>query len=240
MRIAAGRSPMKTSSSTATQEQIEEKLSGATNTAAGRDGLEYRHLRMLDPHGKLLERIFSRVWELGIPEGRKVSRTVPIHKKGTTDNLENFRPISLLCTQYKILSGLISQQLCATAADLRWISDEQKGILSVIHGIQEHTQLLQAIVEEAKNKKKDLSIIWLDLSNAFGSVPHSIITELFDSLPLPSILKRILLDIYSDNVVRFAVGRQNYRNKSNCRRPSGRRPQLHCLQPCDGNSYPSG
>ena len=68
--------------------------------------------------------------------------------------------------------------------------------------------MLQAIVEEAKNKEKDLSIIWLDLSYAFGSVHHSISTELFDSLPLPSILKRILLDINSDTVVRFAVVRQ--------------------------------
>ena len=182
-----------------TQDQIEVKLSGATNTAAGPDGLEYRHLKMLDPQGKLLALIFSRVWELGIPEGWKVSRTVPIFKKGCTDDLVNFRPISLLCTQYKILSGLISQKLCATAADLRWISDEQKGFLPGIHGIQEHTQVLQAAVEEAKNKKRDLSITWLDLSNAFGSVPHSIIFELFDSLPLPTDLRRILLDIHNNN-----------------------------------------
>ena len=190
-----------------TQEH-EGKVSGATNTAAGQDGLEYRHLRMLDPQGKLLEVIFSRVRELGIPETWKESRTVPIFKKASTDELVNFRPISLLCTQYKILSGLISRNLCAAAVDLGWISNEQKAFLSGIHGIQEHTQLLQAAVEETKTKKRNLYITWLDLCKAFGSVPHPIIAELLDSIPIPTDLRRILVDIHTNNIVKFAVGKE--------------------------------
>jgi len=59
--------------------EIEMKLRRATNTAPGLDGLEYRHLRSLDPHAHLLEAIFEAVWRRG--------ETVPINKKGSTDEI---------------------------------------------------------------------------------------------------------------------------------------------------------
>ena len=47
------------------KEEIEAKLRRATNTAPGADGLEYRHLRCLDPQALLLVKIFETVWSLG-------------------------------------------------------------------------------------------------------------------------------------------------------------------------------
>ncbi len=81
------------------REEIELKLRRATNTAPGRDGLEYRHLRSLDPNANLLEVIFEAVWRLGIPDAWRGSKTVPIYKKGSTDDYSNYRPISLLSPQ---------------------------------------------------------------------------------------------------------------------------------------------
>ncbi len=88
------------------------------------------------------------MWELGIPEIWKISKTIPIFKKGDTADYSNFRPISLLPTTYKIFSGILSQRLTTVAVDLEWISPEQKGFLPGIHGIQEHTELLQTVKEE--------------------------------------------------------------------------------------------
>ena len=133
-----------------TSAEIEIRLRRASNTAPGADGLEYRHLRALDPQGKLLEVIFAAVWELGIPNSRREYRTIPIFKKGDTDDLSNFRPISLLSTIYKVFSGILCQRLTLVAADLGWLSPEQKGFLPGVNGIQEHTQLLQTAVEDAK------------------------------------------------------------------------------------------
>ena len=191
--------------------EIELKLKRATNTSPGMDGLEYRHLRALDPKGYLLEIVFCTTWRIGIPEAWRMSRTVPIFKKGDTSDYSNFRPISLLPTMYKIFSGILSQRLCSVAADLEWLSPEQKGFLPGVHGIQEHTQLLQTAIEETKFSKGDLMISWLDLSNAFGSIPHAVLNELFGTLPVPNHLKRLLLDIYSDNKMDFVVGKESIR-----------------------------
>ena len=190
------------------REEIEIKLKRATNTSPGLDGIEYRHIRSLDPHGRLLEVIYRKVWQLGIPDAWKRSRTASIYKKGDTSDFSNFRPISLLSTLYKIYSGIISQRLTSVAVELGWLSPEQKGFLPGVHGIQEHTELLQTAVEETTSKRRNMSVAWLDLCNAFGSVPHTVLLELFHSLPLPDDLKRTLSDIYAGNIMDFVVGNE--------------------------------
>jgi len=191
------------------KEEIQWKLRKATNTAPGADGLEYRHLRALDPTGQLLETIYASVWRFGIPTAWKRSRTIPIYKKGDPSDYSNFRPISLLSTLYKLFSGVLSTRLCAVAADLGWLSPEQKGFLPGVKGIQEHTQLLQTAVEETTFKRRTMSVVWLDLCNAFGSVPHAVLEELFKSLPIPDDLRRLLVDIYEGNLMDFVVGQES-------------------------------
>ena len=191
------------------REEIEIKLRRATNTSPGADGIEYRHIKSLDPQCRLLEIIYQKVWQIGIPDAWRRSRTVPIFKKGDPSDFSNFRPISLLSTLYKIYSGILSQRITAVAVELGWLSPGQKGFLPGVHGIQEHTQLLQTAVEETTSKHKSMSMAWLDLCNAFGSVPHAVLFELFDSLPLPNDLKRMLSDIYTGNIMDFVVGNES-------------------------------
>ena len=81
------------------------------------------------------------------------------------------------------------------ASSLGWLSPEQKGFLPGVRGIQEHTQLLQTVVEEATFKRRNMSVAWLDLCNAFGSIPHLVLIELFNSLPIPDDLKRLLIGL---------------------------------------------
>jgi hypothetical protein len=66
--------------------------------------------------------------------------------------------------------------------------------------------LLECAIEQAKLKKRNLTICWLDLANAFGSLPHDFLYQLFSSLPIPDALRHILRDIYSDNIFEFVVG----------------------------------
>jgi hypothetical protein len=188
-----------------TKEEIAQKLKRATNTAPGADGIEYRDIIKLDPEGKLLEKLYEAVWRLGIPTGWKSARTIPIFKKGDPTDFSNFRPISLLSTLYKVFSGTIASRLCTVASNNEWLSAEQKGFLPGAHGIQEHSMLLETAIGEAKHLRKDLTICWLDLANAFGSLPHDYLEELFNSLPIPIELQSTLADIYRDNISQFVV-----------------------------------
>jgi hypothetical protein len=102
--------------------------------------------------------LYSAVWRLGVPSSWKTARTIPVYKKGATDDYGNFRPISLLSTLYKLFSSSIASRLTTVAANNSWLSLEQKGFLPGVHGIQEHTMLLECAIEEAKQKKRNFTI----------------------------------------------------------------------------------
>ncbi|VDI69745.1 Hypothetical predicted protein [Mytilus galloprovincialis] len=44
-----------------------------------------------------------------------------------------------------------------------------------ISGCIEHTSVLTQILREAKEKKSDLAVLWLDLANTYGSIPHKLL-----------------------------------------------------------------
>ena len=191
-----------------TKAEIAKKLHRATNTSPGMDKIEYRHIKSLDPTGDLLATIFAAVWKLGIPRQWKTDKTVSIYKKGDPSQLVNFRPIALLSTLYKLFSSVLTARLTTVSTANGWISPEQKGFLPGVRGIQEHTHLLQSAIEEAKKDKSNLTICWLDLSNAFGSLPHATLSELFSSLPIPEELRKMLKDIYSGTSSQFLIGEE--------------------------------
>ena len=114
------------------------------------------------------------------------------------------------CTNhmYKIFSAIVSQRLARVAVGKGWISPSQKGFLPGVQGIQEHTQLLQTVIEEAKSNRCNMAMAWLDLANAFGSIHHAILKQLLLSLPIPANLQKILTDTYTDNSTSFALGNE--------------------------------
>lgn len=46
----------------------------------------------------------------------------------------------------------------------------QKGGIPGVPGYLEHTQLLR----EARENPSNLAVLWLDLANAYGSIPHKV------------------------------------------------------------------
>ena len=59
---------------------------------------------LLDP----LFSLFSKIYKTKqIPEQWKISKIVPIHKKGPKDCIENYRPVANLCSASKIFEKLI-------------------------------------------------------------------------------------------------------------------------------------
>ena len=59
-----------------------------------------------------LASLFDKIYKTGvIPDQWKVSKVVPIFKKGNKDEIENYRPIANLCSTTKIFEKLILKQI---------------------------------------------------------------------------------------------------------------------------------
>ena len=53
-------------------------------------------------------------------------------------------------------------------------------------------------IQEAKTEKRDLNVIFLDLANAFGTVPHSLIWEAFDYFKVPGVVVNLVKLYFQD------------------------------------------
>ena len=92
-------------------------------------------------------------------------------------NIKDFRPIALLNVEGKLLFSLISKRLEAhIITNNKFINTSiQKGCMEKVPGCWEHMSMIWSALKEARSSKRDLATIWLDIANAYGSIPHRLI-----------------------------------------------------------------
>ncbi|MGR0202196.1 hypothetical protein [Klebsiella pneumoniae] len=81
--------------------------------APGRDGIAPEFIKYGGQElVKVLQGLFQETWNSGIvPEDWNFSVIIPIHKKGSTTECGNYRPISLLSVVYKIYTSILEKRL---------------------------------------------------------------------------------------------------------------------------------
>lgn len=72
----------------------------------------------------------------------------------------------------------------------------QKGGIPKVPGCLEHTGVVTQLIREAQKNKGDLVVLWLDLSNAYGSIPHKLVEEALRRHHIPDKFRDLILDYY--------------------------------------------
>ena len=110
------------------------------------------------------------------PNKLKTSKVIPLHIKGSTQNTNNYRPISLLSVFSKIFEKLMHQRIYKFLETHNILYPSQFGF----HIKHSTSHALINITEEIKhsidNNKYGCGI-FLDLKKAFGTVNHRILIE---------------------------------------------------------------
>ena len=85
----------------------------SSSKAVGQDGLPILALRkcfaVLGPH--LLHLVNTSITKCVFPSEWKVAVVVPLHKSGSRDSPENFRPVSILSVLSKLCEKVVCKQL---------------------------------------------------------------------------------------------------------------------------------
>lgn len=124
-----------------------------------------------------LAHIYNSILRSGLfPDELKIARVTVIHKGGSKDDLNNYRPISLLSVFAKILECLIHKRLAAYATDFHLISPKQFGFCKNKSTETALIQIKEKIIENIEQKLFTVGI-FLDLRKAFDSVNHRILIE---------------------------------------------------------------
>ncbi|KAG6932623.1 hypothetical protein G0U57_021005, partial [Chelydra serpentina] len=75
------------------------------------------------------------------------------------------------------------------------ISSIQKGFMSC-EGCYEHNFVLQTAIHIARRARKQCAIAWLDLANAFGSMPHQHIFDMLREFGMPENFLQLVREMY--------------------------------------------
>ncbi len=142
------------------------------NKSPGLDGITAEFYQQFWPDIKnIVVNAFNESYDLGsLPESMRVAVMSLIFKKGDTEDLENYRPISITNLDYKILAFALANRV-------------QKVIYSIIHPDQvayikqrfigTNIRLVLDVIENAT----DGLLVFLDFKKAFDSIEWNFIFE---------------------------------------------------------------
>ena len=85
-------------------------------------------------------------------------------------------------------------------------TSSQKGAIPGFSGCVEHTSILSKLIRETKADKGDLTVVWLDLANAYGTIPHKLIETAMDHYYIPEHIKGMVKNYFNGMRLRFSAG----------------------------------
>ena len=144
-----------------------------TSRACGPDGITIEMLKLtfpvVGPH--LLHIINSSIINCDLPEQWKSATVTPLHKKGDTEDPNNYRPISIIPVVAKLCERVVCTQLMTYLTSHCILCPQQYGFRP---GLSTEAALLDAVTYATDNIDKGMvtSLVTADTSKAFDSVEH--------------------------------------------------------------------
>lgn len=127
----------------------------------------------------ILTILFNGCLSEGIfPKVLKLSRTIPVYKKGPPNYVSSYRPISLTPIFGKVFEGIMLKQLCDYFEEHCLLAPAQFGFRSGRSTVSAVDSLLQQILA-AFEAKQSTAVLLCDLSRAFDCLPHDTLISKF-------------------------------------------------------------
>ena len=182
------------------EDEIETALKESSNNkAAGLDGIPVELWKMLHHQYKsakenerhkycnitsVLAEIFRDVAKNGIKAGTAFNEgwMCPIYKKKEADDIANYRPITVLNTDYKILTKAIATRLTDIAPSI--IHPDQAGFIRG-RSIFDQIDQITTTINYAKLKKINRAIVALDQEKAYDKITHPYIWKILEKFAFP-------------------------------------------------------
>ena len=136
---------------------------------------------------EFLKSLFNRCLENGtIPKTWKTSQIVLIYKKGDKNDINNYRPISLISHICKLFFKIISNRICTKI-------DENPNLSTMTH-----IQTVRELIQKSKEYNRPLIMAFIDFEKAFDSIEHWAIFNALKRCKIDSRYIEIIQDLYSD------------------------------------------
>uniref|UniRef100_A0A803SZA2 Reverse transcriptase domain-containing protein n=1 Tax=Anolis carolinensis TaxID=28377 RepID=A0A803SZA2_ANOCA len=177
-----------------------------SNKAPGPDGFtggfyKLEHSEVI----RYLRKLMNIALQEGVvPDSWKEARITMIPKEGSDlTDVRNFRPISLLNSDYKIFTKILANRLNEFLSD--WISEEQTGFLPSRNIKDNVRTIIDAIEYYDQNIQKEVGFLALDAEKAFDNLNWQFFKLMFQELDMGLQFQNGINSIYSDQWARIII-----------------------------------
>ena len=145
-----------------------------SNKSCGPDGIHGKVLKMCAVSlAYPLSIIYRLSYNTGnIPKDWKLANIVPVHKKGSKENIENYRPISLTSLVMKTFERLLKDEILIHTSDM--LDSRQHGFLAKKSCTTNMAEFSDSLALSLNNSSRT-DVVYFDFSKAFDSVSHDLI-----------------------------------------------------------------
>ena len=150
-----------------------------------------------------------------LPEWLIRGNTSLLPKSQETHLPNKYRPICCLNTTYKLLTGIIADEIYEHLDRGDYLEKEQKGCIRSRFGTKDQLLMNKTILEDARRRHRNLSMAWIDYKKAFDSVPHSWIKRCLDLYKIDDNLRTFL----SSQMTQWTTDITLYHNKGEIKIP---------------------
>ena len=143
---------------------------------------------------KRLTHIFQQAWEEGIiPGDWEQNLIIPIHKKGSSVECDNYRAICLAPVVLKIYTKILEKRIRKIVEPN--MQDEQAAFRSN-RQTQDHIYTIRTAIDKMLQHQRDVYIAFLDLTAAFDNINREQVWKVLDDKKIPNKLKRATESVY--------------------------------------------
>ena len=159
-------------------EEVLEIITNLENKSPGPQSIPVNLLKLIaDLIVTPLTKIISNSLTTGVfPDALKISKVIPIHKGNSPEELNNYRPISLLSIFDKIKEKLVHKRLYNFLEQNNILYKNQYGFRKNNSTTYALLQITEKIKETIDNRKYGCGI-FIDLRKAFDTVNHKILLK---------------------------------------------------------------
>lgn len=183
------------------QKEVEEAevweavASMAANKTPGGDGLPSEFFKMYWDivKGEVVE-VFRCIMGKGtLSESMKMGVVVLIYKKGDRKDVRNWRPISLLNSDYKVFAKMIARRLSRVISKMVSVTQT-----CAVPGRRssENLILIRDIINFCKDRNSSIILTSFDLEKAFDKANHGFLWEVLKRMGVPQHLVKVLKGLY--------------------------------------------
>lgn len=191
-----------------TKEDIKTSMKKAQNgKTPGKDGLPYEFYKLWTKQNidiiEILQEVYLDIQNHGTFSTNFSTGVMSLlYKKKDKRKIENYRPITLLNTDYKIMTRIIASRLGKIAPTL--IHPDQAGFIPG-RNLYNHTRLTSLMIDYCETVEINGCIIALDQEKAYDKIAHDYLWKTLKKYNFPESFINLIKTLYTNSKTHIMV-----------------------------------